>query len=130
MFQSYPVESKLIKSQSDIEMPRMDGYTACRRIREWEEKHNYPNVPMISLSANVMSKGWRESAEAGFTHYAMKPVEWRDLGNIIVDLLGPGSSHTFLKDRPLPEELLVQEEEEAAGRGAKELRHKHTSSRG
>ena len=99
--------------QCDIEMPRMDGYTACRRIREWEDNHSYPHVPMISLSANVMSKGWRESADAGFTHYAMKPVEWRDLGNIIVDLLGPGSSHTFLKDRPLPEELLAQDEEEA-----------------
>ena len=84
----------------------MDGYTACRKIREWEEKHGYPHVAMISLSANVMSKGWRESAEAGFTHYAMKPVEWADLGNIMMDILKPDQPHIFLRDRPLPEELL------------------------
>lgn len=94
-------------------MPRMDGYTACRRIREWEYAHKYPHVPMVSLSANVMSKGWRESAEAGFTHYSMKPVEWRDLGNIIVELLAPGTPHIFLRDRPLPPALLELEEEEA-----------------
>jgi len=91
----------------------MDGYTACRRIREWEYKHHYPHVPMVSLSANVMSKGWRESAEAGFTHYSMKPVEWRDLGNIIVELLAPGRPHIFLRDRPLPPALMELEEEEA-----------------
>ncbi|MCJ1246731.1 hypothetical protein MMC30_003940 [Trapelia coarctata] len=98
---------------TDIEMPRMDGYTACRRIREWEHKHHHPHVPMVSLSANVMSKGWRESAEAGFTHYSMKPVEWRDLGNIIVELLAPSTPHTFLRDRPLPPALMKLEEEEA-----------------
>ena len=102
-------------------MPRMDGYTACRKIREWETKHNYPHVPMISLSANVMTKGWRESAEAGFTHYSMKPVEWRDLGHIIVDLLKPGEPHIFLRDRPLPEEILDQQEEAALEKQAREV---------
>ncbi|MCJ1381649.1 hypothetical protein MMC17_004760 [Xylographa soralifera] len=105
----------------DIEMPRMDGYTACRKIREWETKHDYPHVPMISLSANVMTKGWRESAEAGFTHYSMKPVEWRDLGHIIVDLLKPGEPHIFLRDRPLPEEILDQQEEAALEKQAREV---------
>lgn len=97
----------------------MDGYTACRRIREWETQHAYPHVPMISLSANVMNKGWRESAEAGFTHYSMKPVEWRDLGHIIVDLLQPDEPHVFLRDRPLPVALLEQEAEEELERKAR-----------
>ncbi|MCJ1435283.1 hypothetical protein MMC27_004655 [Xylographa pallens] len=105
----------------DIEMPRMDGYTACRKIREWETKHNFPHVPMISLSANVMTKGWRESAEAGFTHYSMKPVEWRDLGHIIVDLLKPGEPHIFLRDRPVPGEILDQQEEAALEKQAREV---------
>ena len=72
-------------------MPRLDGYTACRTIRTWEAENHYPPLPMVSLSANVMTKGWRESAAAGFTHYSMKPVEWRDLGHIIIDILEPGS---------------------------------------
>lgn len=67
---------------------------------------------MISLSANVMRKGWRESADAGFTQYSMKPVEWRDLGHLIVDLVQAGREHVFLRDRPMPRELLLDEEGE------------------
>ena len=87
--------------QCDIEMPRKDGYTACREIREWEHQHGHPHVPMISLSANVMAEGRRDSAAAGFTQYATKPVEWRILGNLIVDLVSPGRPHVFLRDRPI-----------------------------
>ena len=90
----------------DIEMPKKDGYTACQEIREWESANSYPHVPMISLSANVMTKGWRESAQAGFTQYAAKPVEWRALGNLMLELIASGASHVFLRDRPLPTELL------------------------
>ena len=92
-------------------MPRKDGYTACREIRAWETANGYPHVPMISLSANVMTKGWRDSAEAGFTQYAAKPVEWRILGNLIVDLIKPEAQHIFLRERPIPRELT----EEAVG---------------
>ena len=56
-----------------------------------------------------MTKGWRESAQAGFTQYAAKPVEWRVLGNLILELVAPGGPHIFLRDRPLPEELEEKE---------------------
>ena len=90
-------------------MPIKDGYTACQDIRRWEVAHGHPHVPMISLSANVMTKGWRESAQAGFTQYAAKPVEWRVLGNLILELVAPDAPHIFLRDRPLPEELEEKE---------------------
>lgn len=97
-------------------MPRKDGNTACREIRAWENANGHPHVPMISLSANVMTKGWRDSADAGFTQYAAKPVEWRILGNLIIDLIKPGVPHIFLKERPMPPELTDGE-----GRGAEEV---------
>ena len=56
---------------------------------------------MISLSANAMTRGWRDSAAAGFTQYASKPVEWRVLGHLIIDIIKPGTPHVFLKDRPM-----------------------------
>ena len=91
-------------------MPKKDGYTACQEIRQWEISKGHPHVPMISLSANVMTKGWRESADAGFTQYAAKPVEWRTLGNLILEIVAPGTPHVFLRDRPMPAELLEAEQ--------------------
>jgi CheY-like chemotaxis protein len=87
----------------------MGGYEACRKIREWEVEHGYAHVPIISLSANVMRHGWRESAANGFTQYCMKPVKFADLGYIIIDLIKPGTPHVFLRDRPVPQEVLDQE---------------------
>ncbi|KAL9123434.1 MAG: hypothetical protein Q9187_000004 [Circinaria calcarea] len=107
VFQHEPLYYSVIVC--DIEMPIKDGYTACREIRRWEVAKGHPHVPMISLSANVMTKGWRESAQAGFTQYAAKPVEWRVLGNLILELVTPGGPHIFLRDRPLPEELEEKE---------------------
>ena len=91
-------------------MPKKDGYTACQEIRQWEIANGHPHVPMISLSANVMTKGWRESAEAGFTQYSAKPVDWRTLGYLILEVTSPGTPHIFLRDRPMPTELLEAEE--------------------
>ena len=87
----------------------MGGYEACRRIRAWEEEHAYPPVPIVSLSANVMRQGWRESAANGFTEYAMKPVQFIDLGHIIMSVTRPDAPHVFLRDRPVPQEVLDQE---------------------
>ena len=93
-------------------MPLLDGYATCRTIRAWEAENDHAPLPMVSLSAHAMARGWRESAAAGFTHYAIKPVEWRDLGHIIIDILDSGRPHIFLKDRPKPEALLEEEREE------------------
>ena len=60
-------------------MPRKDGYQACREIRQWEREGNYPRLPIIALSANVMSDVHDKCVEAGFSDYVTKPVDFIDL---------------------------------------------------
>lgn len=83
----------------DIQMPNKDGYETCREIRAWERQNNHPHIPIIALSANIMAEGQRDSAAAGFTQYTTKPVEWRTLGNLLIDLVDPNIPHVFLSER-------------------------------
>ena len=92
--------------QTDIEMPVVDGLMMCRRIREWEEDHSWPAANVVSLSANTFYEGWTQSSQAGFTHYCPKPVNFRDLGHIILELTDPGVPHKFLRDREMPRAML------------------------
>ncbi|KAI9873095.1 MAG: hypothetical protein M1830_000846, partial [Pleopsidium flavum] len=76
----------------DIQMPNKDGYQTTREIREWERANNYPRTPIIALSANVMSEGLEKSMEAGFNEYVTKPVNWKILGRMLMDLMEPSKS--------------------------------------
>jgi CheY-like chemotaxis protein len=60
-------------------MPRKDGYQACVDIRQWEKEGNHPRVPIIALSANVMSDVQEKCVAAGFDDYVTKPVDFVDL---------------------------------------------------
>ncbi|KAK3488338.1 hypothetical protein B0T13DRAFT_105609 [Neurospora crassa] len=69
----------------DLHMPRKDGYQACREIREWEAKGNFPGraLPIIALSANVMSDVQDKCLQAGFNDYVTKPVDFINLSNAL-----------------------------------------------
>jgi signal transduction histidine kinase/DNA-binding NarL/FixJ family response regulator/PAS domain-containing protein len=58
----------------DIDMPVMDGYTATRQIRAWQQSQNTP-APIIALSADAMREAVRASLEAGCVAHVPKPVD-------------------------------------------------------
>ncbi|CRK49031.1 hypothetical protein BN1723_016985 [Verticillium longisporum] len=60
-------------------MPRKDGYQACREIREWEVNNRLARMPIIALSANVMSDVQDKCVAAGFSDYVTKPVDFISL---------------------------------------------------
>ncbi|NMT65204.1 hybrid sensor histidine kinase/response regulator [Marinobacter orientalis] len=58
----------------DCIMPRMDGFEATRRLRQWEKDHNRTPVPVVALTASAMEKDEEQCREAGMDSFVAKPV--------------------------------------------------------
>src|SRR5580692_7369541 len=60
----------------DCQMPVMDGFTATRRIRELERQNGRAKrLPIIALTANVMSADRENCIAAGMDAHLGKPIE-------------------------------------------------------
>ena len=59
----------------DIQMPVMDGPTAARAIRAEERTSRRSPVPIVALTANVMSHQIEEYREAGMDDFVAKPIQ-------------------------------------------------------
>ena len=62
----------------DIDMPVMDGYTATRRIRAWQEAQAAAHglaTPIIALSADAMQEAVAASIKAGCVAHVAKPID-------------------------------------------------------
>jgi signal transduction histidine kinase/CheY-like chemotaxis protein len=68
----------------DMQMPVMDGYETAHALRE-----RGLDVPILALTANVMSDHRRECLEAGCDAFIGKPVRVRTLLNTCARLLRP-----------------------------------------
>jgi PAS domain S-box-containing protein len=67
----------------DCQMPEWDGLTATRAIREREASQALPRLPVIALTANVMS-GYAETCrQAGMDDYLTKPLREDDLADAL-----------------------------------------------
>lgn len=75
--------------QCDLHMPNKDGYQTCREIREYEKRNSYPHVPIVALSANVLGDVWAKCVESGFNNYVTKPVDFKELGNVMLKFMDP-----------------------------------------
>ncbi|MGM0425366.1 MAG: PAS domain S-box protein, partial [Thermodesulfobacteriota bacterium] len=58
----------------DLQMPVMDGFEATRKILE-----EYPEVPVIALSAAVMEADQRQARQAGMKAHLAKPIDSAEL---------------------------------------------------
>lgn len=82
----------------DCRMPVMDGYTAARKIREYEQSTNKERTPIIAITANAV-KGDREKCiHAGMDDYLSKPVKQFDLEEAIMNWLPQHEQRKALKD--------------------------------
>ncbi len=60
----------------DIQMPVMDGYTACAAIRK-QPQHQH--LPIIALTANVMADDREKSRAAGMSDHIGKPFNAQEM---------------------------------------------------
>ncbi len=63
----------------DMEMPRLDGLEATRRIRRWESEQGRPRVPILAMTANAMEADRARCLEAGMDDFIAKPFNAQDL---------------------------------------------------
>ncbi|MEO5364099.1 MAG: ATP-binding protein, partial [Magnetococcus sp. DMHC-8] len=70
----------------DVQMPKMDGYTATRWIRQWEQETGRAPVPVIALSAHAMEGEMERSRQAGCTQYLSKPIRKKALLDLLHQL--------------------------------------------
>jgi CheY-like chemotaxis protein len=59
----------------DIEMPVMDGYTATKKIREWEKEQSAKPTPIVALTAHALKEHEEKSREAGCNGHITKPIK-------------------------------------------------------
>ncbi|KYO52038.1 response regulator [Tistrella mobilis] len=72
----------------DMQMPRMDGVTATRRIRARPGENG--KVPILALSADAMPENRSRYLDAGINAFVAKPVNWGELRDTLAGLLDDG----------------------------------------
>jgi two-component system, sensor histidine kinase and response regulator len=76
----------------DCQMPVMDGFTAARRMRELERQNGRGRrLPIIALTANVMSEDRDSCIRAGMDAHLGKPIEPAQLIDCLNRYLKPES---------------------------------------
>ena len=68
----------------DIQMPRVSGVEATRRIRNATEPGIDPSIPVIALTAHAMAGDRERYLASGMDAYLSKPVDMQALGETIV----------------------------------------------
>jgi predicted signal transduction protein with EAL and GGDEF domain/FixJ family two-component response regulator len=68
----------------DVEMPRMDGFAACRAIRDLE---NGASVPIVMVTGGDDVEAVTNAYEAGATDFVSKPINWPILGHRVLYVL-------------------------------------------
>jgi PAS domain S-box-containing protein len=74
----------------DRQMPAMDGLTATRTLRAWEQANGRPPTPIIALTASALMGDREMCLAAGCTAYLTKPIKQDVLLQAIRDYSAAG----------------------------------------
>lgn len=66
----------------DMQMPEMDGCTACRKIRAMD-RPDAGTVPIIAVTANAFAEDIAKTTEAGMNAHISKPIDFKLLSDLL-----------------------------------------------
>lgn len=67
----------------DQQMPLMTGNEATAHIREYEKQYALEYVPIVAVSANVVSGAYERSVQAGYNDFIAKPIVIQEVERIL-----------------------------------------------
>lgn len=70
----------------DVQMPKMDGVEAARRIRAGENGMCDPAVPIVALTAHAMEGDRERFLASGMTAYLAKPFTPEELDEVLAEV--------------------------------------------
>ena len=66
----------------DIQMPKMDGYTATHEIRTLANNKK-ANIPIVAMTANAFEEDRKKSLEAGMDGHIAKPISIEEIAKVL-----------------------------------------------
>lgn len=69
----------------DVQMPRMDGYTATRKIRAIENPRK-ANIPIVAMTANAFDEDRKKAFAAGMNAHVAKPIDMAVLSHTLDEI--------------------------------------------
>ncbi|MGZ4999350.1 MAG: PAS domain-containing protein [Methylomonas sp.] len=81
----------------DIQMPVMDGYQTTRHLRALE---SCKNLPVIAMTANVMSDDRNRCLEVGMNDFITKPILPETLYTTLLKWIQPQNGNTVRRHEP------------------------------
>jgi signal transduction histidine kinase/CheY-like chemotaxis protein/HPt (histidine-containing phosphotransfer) domain-containing protein len=76
----------------DCQMPEMDGFEACRKLREKEIELSRTRIPVIAMTAHAMEGDRARCLQAGMDDYISKPVNPDKLHTVLDQWLNRNDS--------------------------------------
>ena len=70
----------------DVQMPRMNGFTATREIRTLKDNKK-ANIPIIAMTANAFDEDKKRAIESGMNGFVAKPINIQTLMNTLAGIL-------------------------------------------
>ena len=70
----------------DIQMPRMDGYEATRRIRALDDPAK-ARIPIFAMTANAFEEDRQKALDAGLNGHIVKPIDIAKLMQVLKEAL-------------------------------------------
>lgn len=70
----------------DIQLPRMDGYTATKMIRAIDDKR-LASIPIIAMTANAFEEDRQNAIKAGMNGHLGKPIDVEKLVDTLMEYI-------------------------------------------